>query len=93
MRAFQMVLTSAAPVIVGLPIAAGLIMFLRENPLSTPVKVLCIYLVVSILNHASMSWPDLKIYLRGLLVAIPVTALVLFGLMHFGVIPKLTPFF
>ncbi|MCR4903016.1 MAG: hypothetical protein K6A23_09160 [Butyrivibrio sp.] len=67
-KALQMSLASTAPVIMGTISSMFIIIYLSSNTDILPVymMVLFIYLLVSIIFHASMSYADVKVMFKGI---------------------------
>ncbi len=65
LRSIQYTLTSTAPVIMG-TITSILLFALTRRTLPITTLILVIYLIFSILIHASMSLADVKVMLRGI---------------------------
>lgn len=65
MKSIQDTLTSVAPTIVGLAIGYLLIRHLLTAHTSVGISILLWYLVISLINHSTMSDVDLKGYFSG----------------------------
>ncbi len=70
-RAFQNTVISCAPVVTGLIIISALYTALTKYTLAIPTKVLLFYLMISVICHMSMSNEDIKNYLKGSFILIP----------------------
>ncbi len=70
----QMTLTSCAPVLMGF-LEIHILILLLKTAVAPWEQVLLIYLIVSIINHMSMSEQDVKNYLRGLIAVFPILLL------------------
>ncbi len=64
-RSIQYTLTSTAPVILG-TITSILLLNLTQRPMPLYYLILIAYLIFSILIHASMSFADVKVMLKGI---------------------------
>lgn len=64
-RSLQYTLTSTAPVIMG-TLTSTILFGLTKKNLPVSTLILLIYLIFSILIHASMSFADVKVMLRGI---------------------------
>lgn len=71
LQMLQLALVSCAPVITGLPLITVLISVLVTHSYPIIVMIIGWYLVVSILDHMSMSMVDISNYCRGLLLIAP----------------------
>ena len=77
-QAFQAVFASCAPVIVGLICSHLLISNLVSGTLGWQGYLIDGFLLISILNHTSMSDADIDIYKTGLKIVVPVTFFILY---------------
>lgn len=72
-QALQHSLCACAPVITGILIEGGILYVLNGNAdLVFGLKILLIYLFISVFNHMSMSKEDIKNYCKGLWVILPI---------------------
>ncbi len=76
-RAFQNTAISCAPVVTGLLIVSRLHVLITEYALTVPAKALIFYLMISVVCHMSMSKEDIKNYLRGAFILLPLTWIIL----------------
>ena len=76
-RSFQSTLTACAPIIGGSIMLFILVTILRSFCYSFWHYALVIFLIISVVNHLSMSPQDIFIYKRGLWIVVPTTILVL----------------
>ena len=77
-QAFQAVFASCAPVIVGLIFSHLLILNLTSGTLGWQGYLIDAFLLISILNHTSMSDADINIYKTGLKIVVPITLFVIY---------------
>jgi hypothetical protein len=77
-QAFQQVFSSCAPVIMGLIFSHILIKNLTSGTLGWQGYVIDTFLLISILNHTSMSDQDIKIYKEGLKYVVPITMIAVY---------------
>lgn len=73
---FQLTLTSCAPIIGGF-IVIFLLLILYPN-FGIMGKIIDIFLIISVVNHLSMSPQDIALYKKGLIFVIPVFYILLF---------------
>ena len=74
---FQMFFASCGPVIINTTISI-LLIYNCKDVAHWYIYILIGYLVISLMNHASMSKPDLKIYFNSSKIVIPVLTIILF---------------
>lgn len=79
----QLSLASCAPVIMGWLELRTIMMILTNMTTTTPVKVLLIYLFISIFNHMSMSDQDIKNYVKGLTRIFPLIYIICYTAWYF----------
>ena len=74
-------LSACAPVISGL-ILTPIFFSLMMNTSSMSLKILALYMMVSIVNHMNMSWPDIKQYVKGM----PVLFIIIFAISYISLL-------
>lgn len=79
LRSFQKFFTSLAPVLVNSALAGILIYLICTKHLHILLVILFIYLIISLINHASMSGADLKLYFSSSIIVIPLVIIIAFG--------------
>ncbi|MCQ2482937.1 MAG: M50 family metallopeptidase [Clostridia bacterium] len=65
-RALQSSLTACAPVVFGSVVALLLIDVLTKGSYSVGVTVLLVYLIISVIDHMTMSIPDIIYFFKGI---------------------------
>lgn len=82
---FQLSVVSCAPVLLGMT-ELNVLHYINTHVLLMPLymRILIIYLFISILNHMTMSTADIKNYCRGLIVVFPVVTLVFYFIRLFA---------
>ena len=78
---FQHGVSACAPVISGI-ILIPIFTTLMISVASIPLKILCGYMILSIVNHMNMSWPDIKQYVKG----IPVLFVIIFAISYISLL-------
>jgi hypothetical protein len=82
-RLCQLSLISCAPVLSGTLISYILIRVVTRHTLSTLWTIFLWYLIISILNHTSMSLVDIKNYAKGLFIIFPMMFVISWFLIYF----------
>ena len=77
-RNFQLFFASAAPVIIGI-ISTSLLLIYVLPQCNTPLYLILFwYIIISIINHSSMSDQDLSLYKKGALTSVPFLVVIIF---------------
>ncbi len=82
-KALQYSLSSCAPVIVGMAIIPFLYNGITRYSLPLVMKVLLIYLMISVVCHMSMSKEDIKNYIKGSFILVPITWVICFAILTY----------
>lgn len=82
-RSFQSTLSACGPIIGGCFVLFLLITILRSFCSTIPQYAFIIFLIISVVNHLSMSPQDIHLYKKGLWITIPTVIIILFALLYF----------
>lgn len=82
-QGFQLAAISCAPVITGLTFTYVLLRVVLLHVLGLKWKILFWYIIISIIDHMSMSNVDIKNYLKGIIVLFPTMFMISWFIMYF----------